>query len=53
MATSPLVTRDILRAEMAEMRADMWRAHAAAVATVVGVVIAAAAVSLTIAAQVL
>ena len=25
-ATSPLVTRDILRAEMAEMRADMYRA---------------------------
>ena len=24
--TSPLVTRDILRAEMAEMRADMYRA---------------------------
>lgn len=52
-ATSPLVTRDILRAEMAEMRADIWRALYAAVATVVGVVIAAAAVSLTIAAQIL
>ena len=48
-ATSPLVTRDILRAEMAEMRADMWRALYTAVATVVGVMIAVAAVSLTVA----
>ena len=48
-ATSPPVTRDILRAEMAEMRADMWRALYTAVATVVGVMIAVAAVSLTVA----
>lgn len=63
-ATNTVVTGDILRAEllvartefraeMAELRADMWRAQYTAVATMFGLMVAVAAVSLTIASRVL
>ena len=63
-ATNIVVTGDVLRAElqvvrtefraeMAELRAEMWRTQYTAVATMFGLMVAIAAVSLTIASRVL
>ncbi len=55
-ATDTVVTTDVLHAELArlgaELRAEMWRAQYTAVATMFGLMVAVAAVSLTIASRV-